>query len=135
MPTDYTDGPILADSFDATIGASIYTVNNFNISAPSVEASRTDKSGAVAAWRGKADNGNMTGTAELQIDSEEKVEDIRFVPFKVPADSNPLGEEIWCIVTSITSNTTINTSRTISVNVRKLINAPEQPAPPTPPEG
>lgn len=135
MPaTDYTDGKILADSFQATIKGLAFIVNNCSLTAPIIEATRTDEKGAVVAWRGVLDDGNVTGTAELQIDEGAKVQDLRFAVVEIPADANPLGEEINCIITGVTSNVTINQSRTISVNIRKLINAPVVPPPPEPEE-
>lgn len=127
MPTDYTDGTIIADSFVATIATLSYVVNNLSLTAPIIEATRTNEKGAVVAWRGVVDNGNMTGSAELQIDVAAKLKDLRLETFTVPANANLLGEEITCQITSITSNVAVNTSRTISVNIRKLISAPPPP--------
>lgn len=124
MPTDYTDGTILSDSFVQEIDSKSYVVNNLSLTAPTVEATRTNEKGAVAAWKAALDDGNITGTAELQTDVADKVKDLRFKTFQVPADANPLGIAIWLIITAITNTVTIGQSRTLSVNVRKLINAP-----------
>ena len=120
MPTDYTDGDIFADSFEATIAGDGYVVNNLSLTTPSTMVERNDHKGKLAAKQLLKDFKRINGTAELQIDSEAANVELWGQTFTVPADYNTTGFPLVCVIEEETANVEANASRTRSVNVRLL---------------
>ena len=122
MPADYTDGDILADSFEITLFAQDYIVNNLTLTTPNVEVERNDTKGRLAAKKIEKDVGRTNGTAELQIDSAAANQELWGEEFEVPADANSTGSAFIVVIEEETANVAVNESRTRSVNIRRKLN-------------
>ena len=122
MPTDYTDGDILADSFEAKIATQDYIVNNLSLTTPNVAVERNDEKGKLAAKKIEKDVGRTNGTAELQIDSAAANQELWGEEFEVPANANSSGSAFTVVIEEETANVEANGSRTRSVTIRRKLN-------------
>lgn len=124
MANSYTDGDIIADSFDATIAGQTYVVNNLSLTTPTVQVERNDNKGKLAAKKTETDTFRTNGTAELQITVTAENQELVNETFEVPADVNSTGTAFTCVIEEETGNVAANEARTRSVNVRRVVVEP-----------
>ncbi len=124
MANDYTDGDIIADSFEATIATQDYIVNNLSITTPNVMVERNDEKGRLAAKKNEKDEGRANGSAELQISTTATNQELINETFTVPAEASSTGTAFDVVIEEETSNVAAGESRTRSVNIRRLIDQP-----------
>ncbi len=124
MATDYTDGDIVADSFEATIATQNYVVNNLSLTTPNVMVERNDEKARLAAKKNEKDDGRTAGSCELQIAIAAANQELINETFTVPGTANSTGTDFDVLIEEETANVAAGESRTRSVNIRKLIVQP-----------
>ena len=121
MPEPYNDGNILSDSFEVTLQSQTYIVNNATQTSPSLEITRNDTKGAVAAQRFVSNVG--TGTIELQINTSAQNQSLKFEELTIPATAAISGVAKVVILTEETQNIAAGSVRTRTFNFREKLSA------------
>lgn len=124
MATQYDDGDILLDSFEAVIATKTYTFNDWSVTPATLTAERSDKQGKLAAKRSLDDPGRDAATATIQITVAAENQKLTNEIFLVPAEAHYDGIETTYVIETETAPVTINESRVRSITARRIITQP-----------